>query len=311
VLVDRNDLEAAGMNARQVDRTAAGGLWLGMLVVCGTLGCLLVVLSCLCWFFADLPEPYHSRLIIVASVLTIGIAGPLFLHLSLVVQDLAKTNTKLIRLAEVDGLTDCLNRSAFAERVSRHLVAASQSPHCKGALLVLDADYFKSINDKFGHEHGDEALTLIAERIRSLVRASDVVGRLGGEEFGVFLPDCSMQTASIIAERIRAGINLLVFAPGGELRQLSVSIGGAVFSAPVEFAQLFHLADRRLYEAKQFGRNRVEIGEVDTRFWHVPEPEDEAPPVPDAAQLPWPKPSLNGLLANLQLRSRRRSRDVG
>jgi diguanylate cyclase len=299
------------MDSKQFSLRPGSGLRVGLLVVGGTIGCLLVVLCCLHWFFADLPQPYYDRLMLVGAMLTIGIAGPLFLHLSLLVRDLANANRRLVRLAEVDGLTACLNRSAFAERVSHLLVLASESVQCKGALLVLDADFFKSINDKFGHDHGDEALALIADRVRGLVRASDVVGRLGGEEFGVFLPDCSLQTASVIAERIRAGVNLIVFAPGGELRQLSVSIGGAAFSAPVEFGQLFRIADRRLYEAKQFGRNRVEMIEVDSRFWHVPEPENEAIRIPLPAPAPWPKPSVNGFLASLQLRSRRRSRDVG
>ncbi len=297
------------MTAKRLNLSAASLLRVGLVTTGGTLACLAVVLGTLAWFFADLPAPFYERLIVVSTVLVIGIAGPLLLYLSLLVAALTQANSRLVRLASVDGLTSCFNRSAFSDQVTAMLEKASEDPGCKGALLVIDADHFKAINDRFGHEHGDEALTLIAGRIRNLVRASDIVGRLGGEEFGVFLPDCGVESASAIAERIRAGINLTVFAPGGELRQLSVSIGGAVFSSPVEFGQLFRIADRRLYEAKQFGRNRVEMAEVDARFWRASDPEGEDNPASAKPTGPWPKPVINGLLAHLQLRTRSRARE--
>jgi diguanylate cyclase (GGDEF)-like protein len=161
-------------------------------------------------------------------------------------------------------LTACLNRGAFTDKVNDYIERAEFGAVSQcGALLVIDADHFKAINDRFGHEHGDEALRTIARTVRSMLRSDDSVGRLGGEEFGVFLPGVDLPTASLIAERIRRAVNLAVFAPGGELRQLSVSVGGASFDAPTDFAELFRVADSRLYEAKRFGRNRVEV--VSTR----------------------------------------------
>jgi diguanylate cyclase (GGDEF)-like protein len=91
---------------------------------------------------------------------------------------------------------------------------------------MIDADNFKSINDLFGHDAGDEALTIIARSIRTILRAGDLVGRMGGEEFGVYLPDVDQRGAEAVAERIRRSVNLAVFAPDGQQRSLSVSIGG-------------------------------------------------------------------------------------
>ena len=128
---------------------------------------------------------------------------------------------------------------------------------------MIDADNFKAINDLFGHEAGDEALTIIARSIRAVLRAGDLVGRMGGEEFGVYLPGVDQRGAEAIAERIRRSVNLAVFAPDDRQRTLSVSIGGAVFEGPASFSALFRIADQRLYGAKQTGRNRVTVVHVD------------------------------------------------
>jgi diguanylate cyclase (GGDEF)-like protein len=128
---------------------------------------------------------------------------------------------------------------------------------------MIDADNFKAINDLFGHDAGDEALTIIARSIRAVLRAGDLVGRMGGEEFGVFLPGADQQSAHAVAERIRRSVNLAVFAPDGRQRSLSVSVGGVVFTGQAAFSDLFRIADQRLYGAKQTGRNRVTIVHVD------------------------------------------------
>ena len=125
------------------------------------------------------------------------------------------------------------------------------------ALLVIDADHFKTINDRFGHHRGDEVLQLIAEAIRSNVRDGDLVGRLGGEEFGVFMHGANDIIALHVGERIRKSINSLFVRSEGIAQRLSVSIGGATFAGAIGFAELFRVADTRLYEAKRQGRNRV------------------------------------------------------
>jgi diguanylate cyclase len=129
-----------------------------------------------------------------------------------------------------------------------------------GALLVVDADYFKGINDRYGHSNGDVALKLIAERLKEEVRANDLVGRIGGEEFGVFLPRVDAASALEIAERIRRAVAHSAFAPSGVPAPISVSIGAAVFHGPISYERLFATADSLLYEAKYLGRNRVAYG---------------------------------------------------
>ena len=180
------------------------------------------------------------------------IGGPMtFIHLLRLTQ-LRQANHKLQILASTDWLTSCLNRRAFTTQVTSHL-------HQSGAFLVIDADRFKDINDHFGHDRGDQVLQLIAKAIRSNVRENDIVGRIGGEEFGVFLRDASLETARVVAERIRSAVHAIHHAAEGERVPLSVSVGGAFYDGGISFSQLFRIADQRLYGVKQTGRNRVDI----------------------------------------------------
>lgn len=196
----------------------------------------------------------------VGTILALGmptaLGGPILLFLQIRSAQLREANRKLEELASTDWLTDCLNRRAFTSRVGARLSGMNGS----GALLVIDADHFKTVNDRFGHERGDEVLQLITRAIRDSVRDVDLVGRIGGEEFGVFLEDAGPDVAHLVAERIRAAVNAVFITSQGISQRLSVSIGGAVCSGDVGFSELFRIADRRLYEAKHAGRNRVELG---------------------------------------------------
>jgi diguanylate cyclase len=193
---------------------------------------------------------------ILALGMPTGLGGPILLFLQIRSAQLREANRKLETIAATDWLTDCLNRRAFTSHVGASLGRMSDS----AALLVIDADHFKTVNDRFGHERGDEVLRLIANAIRDSVRDGDLVGRIGGEEFGVFLHDADLEVADLVAERIRAAVNGLFITSEGTAQRLSVSIGGAVSSGAVGFSELFRIADRRLYEAKHAGRNRVELG---------------------------------------------------
>lgn len=196
-----------------------------------------------------------------AIVLPLLLGGPTsFWHL-VRLQQLKLANQKLQVLASTDWLTACLNRRAFTDAVTDQLSMAQRLPGAAdGAFLVIDADHFKIINDHYGHDRGDEALQLMAEVIKSKVRDGDLVARIGGEEFGVFMKGADFETASQIAERIRDGIRMAAFAPNGAAHPLSVSVGGAVFEGEIGFTELFRVADQKLYGAKQSGRNRVEVG---------------------------------------------------
>lgn len=227
----------------------------GCWILFGTLICIIVSVGFNLLFFSDLGEPSLSRAIASSTILPVVLGPPLLALLSLQVRRLAVANRQLDQLARTDSLTGCLNRGAFTHEVSRRL--AETTAQSGGALLMIDADNFKAINDLYGHDVGDDALLIIARCIRAIVRSGDLVGRMGGEEFCVYLPGADERAATAIAERIRRSIALAVLAPGGRRRALSVSVGGAVHDYPAGFAELFRIADQRLYGAKQSGRNRV------------------------------------------------------
>ena len=224
----------------------------------GTLGCLAVSLTFNWLAFRHMSPQALRQGLISAIVLPVILAGPLFFYLTLKLRELAIVNHMLNDLASVDGLTGCLNRRAFMALVE-HRLDGPPKRLAKGALLVIDADHFKSINDRYGHDRGDEALQLIARSIRSVLRSDDRVGRLGGEEFGVFLSHASLGDAAEVAERIRTSVGNASFEPGDKRHPLSVSVGCAAFAQPIGFRELFRLADESLYAAKHRGRNRVEI----------------------------------------------------
>lgn len=222
----------------------------------GPLGCVLVCLIFNALLFSDLGPEALRRSMVAAVVLPLILSIPLFFFLSMRIRGLAITNRRLGLVARTDSLTSCLNRGAFTAKVIGQL--EDDSLH-SGALLMIDADNFKAINDLHGHDAGDEALTVLARAIRSVLRAGDLIGRMGGEEFGVFLPNVDQRVAEVVAERVRHAVQLAQFAPRGQAYPLTVSIGGAVFDGPTNFAELFRVADQRLYGAKHGGRNRAAI----------------------------------------------------
>lgn len=223
----------------------------------GTLMCVVVSVAYNWVMFAGMAAEAQWQGLNSAIVLPLVLATPSFFILMVMLRELGIANGRLDELASFDMLTGCLNRRAFTAAVEKRLAEGRD-----GALLVVDADRFKAVNDCFGHDGGDEALRLIASSIRSTVRSGDQVGRLGGEEFGIYLPDACHSTAAEAAERIRAAVSGAAFMPSGKRHRLSVSIGCAVHEGPADFDELFSLADKRLYAAKRHGRDRVELVRV-------------------------------------------------
>jgi diguanylate cyclase (GGDEF)-like protein len=168
----------------------------------------------------------------------------------------AKLENQSIR----DGLTRLFNRHFMAIALERevHRALRSTTPL---AVLMIDVDHFKAFNDTFGHEAGDIVLREVAECFRLSVRSEDVVCRYGGEEFIIILPETNEETAIERAELIRQAVSKLrVRSKGETLRQISVSIGIAMYPAPARDAtDLVRLADRALYDAKHAGRDRVHV----------------------------------------------------
>ncbi|WP_137135106.1 PleD family two-component system response regulator [Rhizobium sp. FKY42] len=163
-----------------------------------------------------------------------------------------------IELAVTDGLTGLHNRRYLDNHLKTlfNRAAARSRPL---SVCITDIDRFKSVNDTYGHDAGDEILREFARRIRSTVRGADLACRYGGEEFVVVMPDTDAHSAASIAERLRGIIEAAPFAlPSGGSLQITASLGIASYTAGVETPeQLLKNADRALYEAKNSGRNRV------------------------------------------------------
>jgi two-component system cell cycle response regulator len=163
-----------------------------------------------------------------------------------------------LEAALFDKLTNLHNR----RYLETHLPAMLQASGGRGrpfSLMVLDIDYFKSVNDTYGHTAGDEVLKGFATRIKRVIRQADLVCRQGGEEFVVAMPDTSSAVASIIAERVRAAVQSEPFAIDGGARSIpvTVSIGLAEAAGDPNPETLFTRADKALYGSKHGGRNRV------------------------------------------------------
>jgi len=199
-----------------------------------------------------------QKAVVSAMLLPVLIGAPAYYVIARKIRALNFRNLRLQALTRRDGLTRCLNKTAFQKSVESYLHRGPRhASRRKGALLVIDADNFKLINDRFGHETGDRAIKLIAEKVRSVVRGRDCVGRIGGEEFAVLLQDADQVIAAAVAERIRAAVQLSDL--GIANAALSVSVGGVVFHDEVKFSAIFRRADTKLYEAKANGRNQVMI----------------------------------------------------
>lgn len=170
-----------------------------------------------------------------------------------------RAEEELRRLVSTDSLTGLSSRRAFLEGGRALLEKARHSGEAL-SLMILDLDQFKAVNDRFGHPAGDEALVAFARICRGVLRDDDLVGRTGGEEFGIVLPGVDAARAASLAEKLREAVSSNpVQTRAGDLT-LSVSIGVAAWTPAVgSLNDLFRRADTALYSAKRGGRNRIEV----------------------------------------------------
>jgi diguanylate cyclase (GGDEF)-like protein len=165
--------------------------------------------------------------------------------------------------AMIDPLTGIANRRAFLLNGDELMKRHSWDP-CPAAVLVIDLDHFKSINDRFGHAIGDRVLQVFAEAVKANVRSCDLIGRLGGEEFAAVLYNISRDKALAVAERIRETFAETAVEVDGRPVLATVSIGVVLNQdVPLDVPVLLAQADQALYCAKERGRNRVEMATVD------------------------------------------------
>jgi len=173
--------------------------------------------------------------------------------------ELHRANRELETLATTDGLTGLLNRRAADRRLSSEWQRARRAHH-GSAMVLLDIDHFKEINDRHGHPAGDAALRQLAFLIRSVMREMDFAARYGGEEFLVVLPDTGEQGAHAFAERLREQVAATPVVHEDACFHMHISLGVAVALADeANYERWFCRADRALYRAKQGGRNRTEV----------------------------------------------------
>ncbi|MGJ5637183.1 GGDEF domain-containing protein [Bacillus altitudinis] len=161
--------------------------------------------------------------------------------------------------AHYDFLTGVLNKRKFDEILSDAFSLNLKQPIHQMSLIYLDIDYFKTINDQYGHHEGDIVLKEIGTRLIKNTRSSDYIGRIGGEEFAVLLPNCSVEKTWQIAERLRKKMaDQPIYLQNGTSIHITVSIGCAYDAGTSEnIKQLPIIADQELYKAKQSGRNQV------------------------------------------------------
>lgn len=243
--------------AKRPDFSARGRSRVVLVTVLGTLGTMAIALLGVNYTTQFMPRDVAALTWLMAVGLPVAMSGPIFYYFSSKLRQLAIAQHELALVASQDSLTTCLNRGAFVTLVDAYLGQVNSSHPIEGALLVVDADHFKEINDVHGHANGDVALKLIAKTLKDEVRPTDLVGRIGGEEFGVFLPKVDAPQALVIAERMRRAVSQSDFSPNGLPYGISVSIGAAIFTGPTSYETLFRSADTLLYEAKNSGRNRV------------------------------------------------------
>jgi two-component system cell cycle response regulator len=177
--------------------------------------------------------------------------------------ELREKNQKLEDLSNTDGLTRVTNRRHFMELLELEFIRARRYGSTM-SYVMIDIDHFKSINDKHGHQVGDQALVGVASVLQDDLRRNDLVGRYGGEEFSLLLPETGVEGARVVAERYRKRIEDKVFQLTDGTLKLTASLGVAELNDNMKDTDaLVRCADRALYKAKHDGRNRVVIATAD------------------------------------------------
>lgn len=181
-------------------------------------------------------------------------------YFGLTVPSLYLDNENLRRLATTDALTGAANRGAFLEAAERETERARRfgTPL---ALVLLDLDRFKPVNDTFGHPFGDAVLAEVSRRLQETLRDSDVLGRLGGEEFAVLLPMTDAAAAAETATRLASSVRDVPISEGLHAVTVTASFGVAAIDPALGFDAARRRADRALYAAKRLGRDRVEVAD--------------------------------------------------
>lgn len=161
-------------------------------------------------------------------------------------------------LAFKDALTGLYNLRHFQERLAEEVASAARY-HEPLSMIMFDIDHFKRVNDTHGHPIGDVVLVEISATVNNIIRAHEVLARVGGEEFAIILPRCDTESAAEIAERVRQAVEALtVFTDKGKI-QVTISCGVCTFDEHETISSFYQRADEAMYDAKEYGRNCVSV----------------------------------------------------
>lgn len=219
---------------------------------------MLMVRSATMFFSVNAPvDSIFEFSLLTACVYVGGVLLPVVGTIAFLLMCAERSQSELEQVARIDHLTGIYNRGAV-EGLAGRMIATSLRHGTPMSLMVVDIDHFKRINDELGHAAGDKALLAIVQMLQALVRSCDLLGRLGGEEFVVLMPDTDAVQARRAAERMRAEVECTPVAFFGTFRSITVSIGVSEFRfEDADFGRLLQRADRALYAAKHTGRNLV------------------------------------------------------
>ena len=208
------------------------------------------------WFIRSDGERFLTDMLVAPMLDDSTVVGAVVIFED--ISERKRMEAQLLDLATTDGLTGLHNRRYFLGRLEEG-VARSKRFGETGCVIMLDCDHFKNVNDRYGHAVGDEVLQGLAGVLRQNMRQTDVVGRIGGEEFAVLLNDARLESALEWAERVRAAVAERYYHAAGENFVVTVSMGCASIRADDDENSVLLRADQALYQAKQRGRNRVEM----------------------------------------------------
>lgn len=214
-----------------------------------------VIGACLLYLYTYPIQRDAEGLIDLGNALLCGVMILVFVHLYETRR--ASAHQRLKRMARTDALTGVASRGSFQQSLEQSIREAQRS-QAKLVLVVLDVDHFKMVNDQYGHDAGDQALRHICNSLSQRLRATDTLGRLGGEEFGLLLRNTDGSAAEPLVETLRAQLCSQPMRYGSQDIQLSATFGLAEWPRDGSTAeQLYRCADKRLYRGKEQGRNRL------------------------------------------------------
>ncbi len=237
-------------SARQV---LIGTVLITAIAVAAPVGTFMVVMS----FSSGMPWRIYLIVLAICAAIPLLIAPPISLFALSILRMMTITIERVDDYVRFDALTGVLTRAYLMGQV-RDTLAQRRS----GSFLMVDADHFKLINDTYGHDVGDEALKRLADVLRTTLTIEALVGRLGGEEFGVFLPGATDAQAARAADDLCAAMRRSGKTVAGHDLYMTISIGGAVHRPEHSLEKTMKLADAALYQAKRSGRDRYFIAEA-------------------------------------------------